>query len=231
MNRRSVAPIALLVLVVGCGGEILAVSDGGGPDDASAAAKATGASSGSEADAPSAPLANDDAGAGEEVSSSSSGGGESTPLTCSDFLALDGGIAEGCRGGDCAQGQVCCGCFSLSTGIAATSLCGPPSCVTGGGAYQLCASDAECVTGTCQSIDGLVSVCQPAPEAGSDGGAEASVVDAADHDGPSLCYAPSSGPCAGQGGPCAFGPCGGGCFCSDQGVWACVENSCAPPNL
>jgi hypothetical protein len=224
MDRRSVSPLALLVLVVGCGGEILAVSDGGGSGDASVGAKAMGASSGSEADAP------NDAGGSDEASSSS-GGGESTPLTCSDFLAVDGGIVEGCRGGDCAEGQVCCGCFSLSTGIAATSLCAPPSCVTGGGAYQLCASDAECLTGTCQSVDGLVSFCQPAPEAGSDGEAEASVVDAEDHDGPPRCDAPSSGPCAGQGGPCVFGPCGGGCFCSDQGVWSCVENPCPPPNL
>jgi hypothetical protein len=79
-------------------------------------------------------------------------GGASASVSCQDYLdSIDGGILHAsCTGGDCAGGLVCCGCFTLSPGPMAASFCAPASCVVDN--YQLCASDAECLEGTCQAL-------------------------------------------------------------------------------
>jgi len=231
MNGATVLSLALLLLAWGCGGAVRETADGGGAGDASIGANGPGVSDGSEPEVQSHADGSDEADASDDPSSSPPGG-DSSPVPCSDYLSPDGGIHAGCTGGDCTGGNVCCGCDTLATGISVTTRCAPPSCVTKGGGRQLCISDSECITGTCQSAGGLVSLCMTIPEAGGaavvkDGGDEG-IVDAADRDGPPLCSAPSSGPCAGQAAACVIGGCGSSCFCS-QDVWECAANPCPPP--
>ncbi|MGO9837623.1 MAG: hypothetical protein ACLP1X_25825 [Polyangiaceae bacterium] len=210
-----------LLAAIACGGQLHASADGAA-DDASAAASgadtsadtSAGTATGTSGDATTAGggEGSDDAGDAETPAA----GDGSAASSCAPYL-VDGGIHPSCFGGDCPAGLVCCGCFSLPE-VAATSLCALPSCVTGN--VQLCASDSECLTGTCQTVVENIRLCMLPPDAG-----DASGVDGGEDAGEGMCPAPSSGPCAGQVAMCATGPCGGTCYCSQTG-WICAPAVC-----
>jgi hypothetical protein len=211
----------LLLATIACGEQLHASADGG-TDDASTAASgadtSAGTSTGTSTDAtPAGSRAGSDDGA--DAGTPASGDG-SAASSCAAYLD-DGGIHPGCFGGDCPAGLVCCGCFSLSE-VAATSLCALPSCVTGN--YQLCASDSECLTGSCQTVVENIRLCMLPPDAG-DASAVDGGEDSGEDAGEGVCPAPSSGACAGQVAMCASGPCGGTCYCSQAG-WICAPAVC-----